>query len=693
MDKNTITFIARYDYTLRRFIDQCYELGIPEDFHIEGRTVKQLSYQPIQERSLVVLSSLVVQPIVEAYLPAETKVIVAKRTINFMNIRGMLELPRSTKVLLVSDRKERALETVSLLRNLGLELDFEPYWPEGVCPPDITVAVTPGESQHVPKAIRKVVDIGSRIIDLSTWIEIYAYFNYEGHDLSHLTARYVQSIVYITKQLSTEIHKTNMLRNHLEAVIERIEDAVLAIDDEGFIRMSNPKLQDILHLRSVHVVNQLARDCLPDSFYKLVSQLPYDKEEVVQLNNQHVFLRKVHIKIDGQSYGQMLLFRKAAEIHKLELDYRRQLLSKGHIAKYSFHDFSGHSAEFLKVLSIAEKIAKSDSTVLLLGETGTGKELLAQAIHNASPRKWEPFVGVNFAAISESLLESELFGYEEGAFTGARKGGRIGLFEQAHKGTIFLDEIGDASLNIQNRLLRVLQEKEIMKVGGNRVIPVDFRVIAATNQNLPEMIKEGRFRSDLYFRLHVLPIHIPPLRHRREDIPVLTNMFVEKISNKLKRPVFSFSGPAMAAMMSYEWPGNIRELENAIEYLAHVVEYTVEPHHLLFNLGEHGEEEVTSAGDAAAENDAELRELFNKYERKGYLREVLSILRIIEQSGAGVGRSFINDIMRQQGDVATDQQIRYRLKMLKEDGLLTVGRGRQGSVLSEAGLSFVRLFD
>lgn len=231
----------------------------------------------------------------------------------------------------------------------------------------------------------------------------------------------------------------------------------------------------------------------------------------------------------------------------------------------------------------------------MLGESGTGKELLAQAIHNESARRWEPFVGANFAAISETLLERELFGYEEGAFTGARKGGHVGLFERAHNGTVFLDEIGDASGIIQNRLLRVLQEREIMKVGGNRVIPIDIRVIAATNRNLEQMVRDGEFRTDLFYRLNVLPLFIPPLRDRKEDIVLLISRFIKKICHELKRPLFTISREAQQQMLDYHWPGNIRELENAIEYLAHIAEDVVYPEHLFFkgNVYEYKEAEHT----------------------------------------------------------------------------------------------------
>lgn len=232
MHKNTITFISKLNDTLQSFVNQCYELGVPEDFHIEGRTVSPLSYHPIPEHSLIVLSSSNILPAVQPYLTQEADVIITNRTINFMHIRKMLELPRGMKVLLVTDGKKRAIETIALLKDSGVDLQFYPYDPEGTYPEDIEVAITPGEAMHVPPHIDRVIDIGARVIDLSTWIEMYAHFDYESKDLRKLIARYVQSIVYITNDLSNEIQKANVLSKQLEAIVDRIEDAVIAIDEK-----------------------------------------------------------------------------------------------------------------------------------------------------------------------------------------------------------------------------------------------------------------------------------------------------------------------------------------------------------------------------------------------------------------------------------------------------------------------------
>jgi len=234
---------------------------------------------------------------------------------------------------------------------------------------------------------------------------------------------------------------------------------------------------------------------------------------------------------------------------------------------YQFHNIIGKSEKILEIFEIIEKVARTDSTVIITGETGTGKELIARAIHKCSPRKDRPFVPINCAAIPEQLLESEFFGYEKGAFTGAMRS-RMGRIEFSNQGTLFLDEISSMSLELQAKLLRVIQEQEFERIGGLKTIKVDFRLISATNQDLKEKIKEGTFREDLFYRLNVIPINVPPLRERKSDIPILVNHFLKELREHNKTSVRGFSDKAMERLMQYHWPGNVRELKNLVERLS-----------------------------------------------------------------------------------------------------------------------------
>ncbi len=246
---------------------------------------------------------------------------------------------------------------------------------------------------------------------------------------------------------------------------------------------------------------------------------------------------------------------------------RKRLRARGHLAKYDFSDILGESEKIKDAIEKAKRFGKVDATVLIYGETGTGKEFFAHAIHNVSSRKNGPFIAVNCAAMPESLLESELFGYAEGAFTGAKKGGKRGLFEAADGGTIFLDEISEMSDKLQTRLLRVLQEYEIMRLGDNRVIRIDVRVIAATNRNLHKMVAEKLFRADLFYRINVLTLVIPSLRERREDIPVLVDHFLHLFNRKFGKNIKGVERRGMELLAAHDWPGNIRELKNIMERL------------------------------------------------------------------------------------------------------------------------------
>ncbi len=262
---------------------------------------------------------------------------------------------------------------------------------------------------------------------------------------------------------------------------------------------------------------------------------------------------------------QELLFQieKALENRHLssEIERLKGLLEE----RYSFSSIITRNEKMQKVLEVIARIARTDSTILVLGESGTGKDLIAKTIHLASERKGKPFVAVNCAALPEPLLESSLFGHEKGAFSGAIRSAK-GLFLQAHEGTIFLDEIGDMPLSIQAKVLRVLQEKNFYPVGSERLTAVDVRIIVATNKNLEEQVKQGLFREDLYYRIHVIPIHLPPLRERKEDIPPLVDHFLVKFSERTKKEVKGLTPEAMQKLMLYDWPGNVRELENVLEF-------------------------------------------------------------------------------------------------------------------------------
>lgn len=311
-------------------------------------------------------------------------------------------------------------------------------------------------------------------------------------------------------------------------------------------------------------------------------------------------------------------------------------VKKFQYAKYNFSDIVGQSDVFLKVISQAEHIASSSSTVLIYGETGTGKELFAQSIHNASERRNKPFVAINCGALPHSLIESSLFGYEEGAFTGAKKGGSPGAFEQADQGTIFLDEISEMELSLQTKILRVLQEREITRIGGKKPIRINVRVISSTNKDLSKLIMENKFRSDLYFRLNVLQIKVPSLRERLEDIPLLVHHFIRKHNGLLGKYVKAVSPDVLNLLRDYNWPGNVRELQNYVEYAVNMIskeESVILPQHLPSIFRQNSD--IIEEGNSFADLDGELNldTLLMKAEKKA-IEKALALVKYKRKDAA-----------------------------------------------------------
>lgn len=363
-----------------------------------------------------------------------------------------------------------------------------------------------------------------------------------------------------------------IMANRLEAVVDAAYEGVLAIDEHGMITHCNRSAARMFGLKKEQLERQPLKDVLGDM--PLLDVLRKgkgfnSKEYYIKLNGRRLHFiitaRPIRSEESGIA-GVVATFKDFREAQKLayQIVTTQEMLD--------FDDIIGSSKAILEVKEKAAKIAKSNSTVLIVGESGTGKEIFARAIHSSSPHGHKPFVPINCGAIPEHLLESELFGYEEGAFTGARRGGKPGKFELANGGTIFLDEIGNMSLYLQAKLLRVLQERQIERVGGTQVVPVDIRVIAATNSDLQDMVRRGRFREDLYYRLSVIPLVIPPLRERREDIQRLLDHYLQRFTKRLGKNITGFSEEAIRICLDYPWPGNIRELINAVEYAINLEE-------------------------------------------------------------------------------------------------------------------------
>lgn len=365
--------------------------------------------------------------------------------------------------------------------------------------------------------------------------------------------------------------RDRLRRRQLEAVIGAFDQGVLVVDEYGTITQANRYALEALHLSPESIVNKPVQEVLSGTgLYDALGsgiELRHHRTRLRQHSGETIdaICNAYPVAIDGKTLGAVLTFQHLDDVSRLTYE-----IWEHENRATSFDDIIGDSEAMLSVKKLAARIAAGNSTVLLRGESGTGKGLMARAIHRASKRKDGPFVVVNCSAIPDTLLESELFGYEEGAFTGARKKGKLGRFELANNGTLFLDEIGDMPLHLQGKLLRALEDRMIEPVGSVESRPIDVRIIAATNRDLDAMVERREFRKDLFYRLNVVPIWMPPLRERKEDIPMLAQFFLDKHCRTAGRSIASFSEGALRHMLSYDWPGNVRELSNSVEYAVNI---------------------------------------------------------------------------------------------------------------------------
>lgn len=356
--------------------------------------------------------------------------------------------------------------------------------------------------------------------------------------------------------------------NMTSAILNTSSDALVAVNAAGRIQALNNQAYRTFHLstRMDFTGCPVAAVCSAFKWQDVVEN-GREKEEIIQWEDRKLYTEYKPVVVDKMGKGAIIVVRYTEQIMEAETKIRHSLVRQGLTAKYSFDDIIGSSQAIREDILMAKRYSRVDSNVLIVGETGTGKELFAHSIHRESRRNAEPFVALNCAALPENLLESELFGYEPGAFSGASKNGKAGLFELAHKGTIFLDEIGEISTALQAKLLRVLQEKEIRRIGSSRLQPVDVRVISATNINIEEKIREGRFRADLYYRLNLLDITIPPLRERSGDIQEMVDFYLTRFACEMGKPIPKLSQESAQCLINYQWPGNVRELRNICERL------------------------------------------------------------------------------------------------------------------------------
>ena len=619
---------------------------------------------------LVMIKSQVLQ--IKKYISDSRRIVVAQRTTRESEIYKIFSIPTDTRVLVVNDNTETTLEIITLLYKLGINhLNLIPY-EEGKDYSDIKIAITPGESWRVPQYIDSTIDIGHRYIDISTFIEIIDKLEIATVEVRENLLKYSESIVSLDTGIKKQYKELATKNTELNSVINLSNEGILLLSIDGTVNIYNQSLMKMLNIFN-DITGMKIEDVLSP---EIVSMLEQDsiKDEILEYKGKTMIVNKHILEYFGEMAGTYYVFQEVTYIKQLEQNLTRKLREKGLLTRYCFDDIYTKSHNMIKCIEFAKKAAFSDLTILISGESGTGKELLAQSIHNASHRSKQPFVAFNCAAVPESLMESELFGYERGTFTGALKEGKVGLFEQANNGTVFLDEIGDMPYAMQAKLLRVLQEQQVMRIGSQQVTTINIRIIAATNNDLQKKIRNGEFRADLYYRLSVLPIVVPPLRERRDDIMYLLDYFLRekygRDSTILKE--------TQVALLKYDWPGNIRELNNVAAYISFMANDKVGQESLpyyIFKMEENFEQELKIL------------------ESRGILEKCQMVLGTIADFNShdmGVGRKRIEEATNNQGILLNEGEIRRILSILSEWEFIESGIGRRGSEITMRGRLFLK---
>ncbi len=673
MKKIAVIYESRNDIGLVRFVANTIEDVFRDYAFVENYFLNELPDDfKIYADAYLVSDSSAIQP-AKGHLDSFNTLAILSREINSNRIEELNQLPPDTDVLVVSDSYKTSVELIYNLYSFRMNhLNFFPFNPD-VGDSDaysgFTVALTPGEAQLVPPFIERLIDIGPREVSSHTLIRLMDILSIHIDNVHKNLIRHIKRYFDTSIGLH-DIYLNSYLRSKaFDKLLNLSGSATLLTDDQYNIISSNEKAEiDIFspYNRANPAVkaDKGARINLRDMEGFSSINLDSKERSAVVMNGKKYSVEKEPISVMDEILGYFITLRSGEEKGNVSQTPGNKPENRKPKAKYRFSNIVHGSEAMAECISTAKTAARTDHTILITGESGTGKELLAQSIHNYSQRTDAPFVAINCAALPETLLESELFGYESGAFTGARKTGKIGLFEQAAGGTIFLDEIGDISFQMQLSLLRVLQEKQIMRIGGDSPIYVDTRVISATNKNLTEEVKKGNFRKDLFYRLNVITVHVPTLAERKEDIlPIMLHFLGDSYS--------SLTDSDKDLLKRYSWPGNVRELESVGTYFETF-------HSLPEYLSSFSDGEVSASAAPA-------------FDTENIKKQILGIILSGTQIAHGIGRSSLSEGLKQKGIHIGDKKLRGILKDMCDNDLITIEKGRIGMRITSKGYQSLKI--
>lgn len=579
------------------------------------------------------------------YIRDFSRVIKIERSLTRSMLKEISDLPAGTDILVVNDSYTTALDTVYLFYETGIShvnlIPFDRKKESTGIYNHLTTAITPAERHFVPEHIKNVIDIGYRYVSFDTMLKLMKMLDLDNGVVNRNLFKYMQPLAESNSIFHADYIYSYLKNEMLRQMADTDKTGILLADNSCRLIYANREAVRIFHGADIRLKEMFGtEDWQKCSF----------RDEPVCINDVNYDCIRHPIKLMEETAGFYITLHETTELMPAKKENRQ----KGYVARHCFHDIIHISEEMKKAVHAAEQIAMSEHTVIIYGESGTGKELFAQSIHNGSFRKSGPFIAVNCASLSENLLESELFGYEPGAFTGANSRGKSGLFEQADNGSIFLDEIGEISPKLQTKLLRVIQEKQVMRIGSDHIIDVNVRLIAATNKDLEAAVREGAFRSDLFYRLNVLPIYIPPVRNRTEDIVPLLQHF---LGNRFK----NLTTEEVRRLTSYSWQGNVREMENFCTYYETLASFP----------------EYLSKTEKCTKNQlstADIRQM------------ILGLIRENTELSHGIGREALLKELKAARVNFSDRSLRAVLKVLQSEGLIESGKGRQGMRVTEKGI-------
>lgn len=623
------------------------------------------------------------------HVPIDSQIMSIEVTFYWETLKKLFEIPQGTKVLFVNVTSNMAREAITQLSSLGVNhLQIIPYYPGAVLEETVDIAVTPGESRFVPPSVKTVIDCDHRPCSYGMMVEIALRLGLEYLPETESFMNYAKVVASNHYSFDLMYAKSRRQESQMHILAESLDEGLIGVNETGDIFVCNKKACQIARISEELTMGKKGEEVFPYiPFYQVLREKKAVPERIIRLFGTDISLAVVPVVRKENCIGAFAMLQKFNEQESRQNALRRQMMQKGHYARYTLDDVIGISTAITETKNILRKMAATDSPVLLMGETGTGKELMAHALHQASRRADGPFIAINVAAMPENLLESELFGYEEGAFTGAKKGGRPGLFEFAHQGTLFLDEVEGMSLSMQVKLLRVLQEGEIMRVGGGSIIRVDVRIVAATNESLEEKIQDGSFRKDLYYRLNALTVEIPPLRKRGDDIFLLLDYFMRKMGGD-----FTLSEGVKAFLRRHPWPGNIRELQNAVEYFNYLAKPVIGLSDLPPTMTRFVDDGSDDGEGEVNDNKADDKEADMAYQAAVDKKQfVLNQLALAWKEGKTAGREKILEAAKKDHISMTQKQVRDLLDELAKEGLIQVGRGRGGSKITEKGLNKLKI--